>query len=254
MIILGCSDKDEATTPITLIQSVRILDVGNNHNASDIYLELTLEEHSATTEIKVFIAPAGSTISEESISSIPETSFQNIPTDGNGFVGTLLRSDLKDTQGNSLVLNTEYKFLFAIAQSGGIRLSGATEKLTLTNAHPLEGEYVGRWDDNIYTNFPISARINSVNNSEVSGPFFYTSTFRSCCGGRDDGDITLTLDGTSIKAFRYDQDLLNYKGGCPGLYSGSGSIANFVTLEINFTGNDCDGVHTGGRISLTKKK
>ena len=52
----------------------------------------------------------------------------------------------------------------------------------------IEGDYTGTWDDNIYTAFPISARIMDQGSNSYGGPFFYSQngSFTPCC--QDEGD------------------------------------------------------------------
>ena len=119
----------------------------------------------------------------------------------------------------------------------------------------IEGDYTGTWDDNIYTSFPISARITEQRPNHYGGPFFYSQngSFVPCCQDPDDnGSIIFEVKGDSILNFVYDQDLQFYMGGCPGTYNGSGIINQQGWLLIDFSGDDCDGTHTGGKIVLRK--
>ncbi|MCB0688332.1 MAG: hypothetical protein KDC53_17460 [Saprospiraceae bacterium] len=122
-------------------------------------------------------------------------------------------------------------------------------------AHFLDGRYTGTWNDNRYSNFPISATLG-VNGEKLKGPFYYSGSFSSCCGGSNDGQISIELgsDGITLGAFVYDQFLESFQGqNCPGTYTGSCTLNSFSTLEISFTGNDCEGDHTGGKIVLSKQ-
>ena len=118
----------------------------------------------------------------------------------------------------------------------------------------LEGNYTGTWNDNIYTNFPISAILSNPSGSNYSGPFFYSQngSFVPCCNDTENnGTISFTISGDSILNFRYNQNLEFFMGGCPGVYTGKGTISG-TTLNIDFSGNDCEGEHTGGKIVLRK--
>ena len=119
----------------------------------------------------------------------------------------------------------------------------------------VEGDYTGTWDDNLYTNFPISAKINKIREGLFRGPFFYSQngSFTPCCSdAENNGHITFEVEGDSILNFNYDQSLQFYMGGCPGKYTGSGIINSNGWLLIDFGGEDCDGIHTGGKIVLRK--
>lgn len=120
----------------------------------------------------------------------------------------------------------------------------------------LDGDYTGTWDDNIYTSFPISARLSMPIDDFLSGPFFYSQdgSFVPCCqDAEDNGKISFEIKGDSIVNFIYNQQLQFYMGGCPGTYTGSGTINSQGWLLIDFSGDDCDGTHTGGKIILRKK-
>ena len=119
----------------------------------------------------------------------------------------------------------------------------------------IPGDYIGTWDDNIYTSFPISTKVTEGRTDFYQGPFFYSQngSFTPCCmDSEDNGSISFEVKGDSILNFRYDQVLQFYMGGCPGDYRGSGIINSSGWLLIDFTGDDCDGTHTGGRIVLRK--
>ena len=125
-------------------------------------------------------------------------------------------------------------------------------RIVPSNDHILKGKFIGTWNDNIYTDFGISAELNFTG-GRVNGSFYYSSTFSSCCMGATDGSINFKLNGNQIEEFVYNQQLEQFMGGeCPGLYEGSGTISNYTTLIIDFEGNDCEGPHTGGKISLSK--
>jgi len=120
----------------------------------------------------------------------------------------------------------------------------------------LEGDYRGTWDsttdmDITYDGFPISAKFRFAGNSEtrLSGEFFATSNFSSCCSDNaNDGTMFLDLDGDTITDFDFNDTITD----CTGTFSGTGSIISNdpYTLEINFTGNDCDGNHIGQMIFI----
>lgn len=128
---------------------------------------------------------------------------------------------------------------------------GPEEEPKEENEITLEGDYIGTWNSNTdmditYTDFGISAKFVFENTAKTSlkGEFFATTSFSSCCdSGDNDGTMFLDLDGDSISAFSFNDIITD----CTGTFSGSGSITskNPYTLQIEFTGNDCDGNHTG---------
>jgi hypothetical protein len=128
-----------------------------------------------------------------------------------------------------------------------------TGDIELTDGHIFAGRYSGTWDDNIYSDFGISTVLTDRGNS-VSGSFYYSSNYIACCGGPDDGMITLRFDeSNNITSFIYNQTLDSFMGGaCPGTYSGAGIVTDFINLQIDFEGDDCEGPHTGGKIKLKR--
>ena len=122
---------------------------------------------------------------------------------------------------------------------------------------PVHGDYTGTWNDNLYTDFPISTRLDDRGNDMYGGPFFYSQqgAFIPCCMDTDDnGNISFEVSGDSILKFRYNQQLEFFQGGCPGLYQGSGTIDTINgIINIDFTGEDCEGMHTGGRMYLQRR-
>lgn len=131
---------------------------------------------------------------------------------------------------------------------------GSEEEPTPDQEVSLEGNFVGTWDDNIYMSFPISTILSRNPSGGYTGPFFYSQngSFTPCCNdAENNGSISFTIEGDSILDFRYNQRLEFFMGGCPGLYTGKGIVTG-NTLNISFTGNDCEGEHTGGRIVLRK--
>ncbi len=115
----------------------------------------------------------------------------------------------------------------------------------------LEGDYQGLWNsttdtDAVFTDFPISAKISfaSSDKTRLRAEFFATSTFTSCCKDEgNDGTITMNLEGDAISSFNFNDQIVN----CTGSFTGTGSITSKdpYTIKIDFTGNDCDGNHTG---------
>lgn len=114
----------------------------------------------------------------------------------------------------------------------------------------LEGDYVGTWNsttdqDIVYTDYAVSAKFkfSGTNKAILTGVFFATSGFSSCCGADNDGTMTVNLDSDTITSFNFNDTII----GCTGNFTGTGSISskNPFTIQIDFTGDDCDGEHDG---------
>lgn len=116
----------------------------------------------------------------------------------------------------------------------------------------LAGKYRGTWNDNFYSNFAVSTELKLSADSVLTGPFYYKGSFTPCCGGPDDGSVSMKIKNGAISSFMYEQRLITFMNGCNGIYTGSGKVSGAYVLEIDFTGEDCEGIHTGGKIVLTK--
>lgn len=154
----------------------------------------------------------------------------------------------------SLAFHSIVLILFCLVLTQSCSNEGDVEESGPEEEVGLGGNYVGTWNDNIYTDFPISTILTSNPSGGYTGPFFYSQNgnFTPCCNDvENNGTISFTIEGDSILDFRYNQRLEFFMDGCPGLYTGKGTISG-NTLNISFIGNDCEGEHTGGRIVLRK--
>ncbi|WP_027124647.1 hypothetical protein [Gelidibacter mesophilus] len=118
----------------------------------------------------------------------------------------------------------------------------------------LEGNYVGTWNSTTptkeYVDFGISAKVESSENNELTGTFFYTSNFKVCCSDAEyDGTFLIKVDGTKLTSFRLDDVQRN----CEAVFTGSGVLREGDNaMVIDFTGTDCAGAHVG-QIILVKQ-
>ena len=118
----------------------------------------------------------------------------------------------------------------------------------------FEGRYIGGWWSNaangsVYVNLPISATIDNQEGDRWFGQFFYTEDFTSCCSNNaNDGSISFMLKDSIITEFVYSGTLPN----CDGLFQGEGVLTQSGAIEIDLTGQDCEGTHSDARIRLSK--
>lgn len=118
-----------------------------------------------------------------------------------------------------------------------------------------EGKWMGFWGDSIFPFLNVSAEVEQGSDGSYTGQFYYNTMgnakFTPCCGGPgNDGNISFDLDGDQITNWRYIQVAPDYRGGCPGDYTGSGTFnPTSNRLVIEFTGTDCDGFHDEGKIT-----
>ena len=257
LFLTACSDEGGSSTEITdIITPGSILDVGNTNTASDALVTFSLSDIRLADEVTlvVFLSSDFSNANNVQLESIPQAAKQTIVA--NRLTNKVkLSSSLTANNGQAIVNDVDYTLIFITTLEGVSQVNSATKTFQLSDRNVLEGRYTGLWNDNIYTNFGISAELEA-GFGNVSGPFFYSESFSSCCGGENDGTIRLSLEGDQILAFTYSQSLESFMGGpCPGLYTGAGFIKNDnegITLVIDFEGDDCEGSHTDGKIELNR--
>ncbi len=248
--------SDDASVPLTtdLIQIMNIIDVGNAGDASDFLTSFRIEDLTGVEEIRLILVPTSeiSTFDSEKAKSLPNGSFHTVTVAGNNYE-LQLPANLNDANNNAIQENVSYTFSIALTVDGNLLLNEKTDEIILSDKHVLEGNYTGTWNDNLYTDFGISAELK-FQAGKLRGSFYYSSNFTSCCGGSDDGMITVTLDGDNITDFDYNQFLDSFMGGeCPGFYTGTGIVEDIITLKVDFEGDDCEGPHTDGKIVLKKQ-
>lgn len=111
----------------------------------------------------------------------------------------------------------------------------------------LKGNYVGTWNSKTpikdYVDFPISARVLTSDNNELTGTFFYTRNFSVCCSDAEyDGTFTAKIDGKVVKSFRLD----DVQRDCEAVFTGTGIVRDGDNaLVVDITGTDCKGAHVG---------
>ena len=235
------------------IFAIRTVDIGNNQNASDLLINFKVNNPSTIKELRAFlINPADfPNFTSTKAADLPSSSYHSLTTiSADNQVS--LPASLNDVDGVAIAKDVEYFIGFVVLIGDDVLLNTQIGDAKITDAHFLTGRFGGTWDDNIYAGFGISAELD-LRGKILSGPFWYSNNFTSCCGGQNDGSITLELEDSKITSFRYDQKLVSFMGGaCNGTYTGEGEIENFTELVINFEGDDCEGPHTGGRIRLVK--
>ena len=252
VIFLSCN-SDPINLTSDEVFAIRTLDVGSNENASDILVNFRVNNPTTIKELRAFIIspedwPTFTSGQLNDLSTSSYFSINNIGEENQLNLG----AELKDVDGADIVADKDYFIGFGVLIDDDVLLNTSIGDAKLSTEHFLTGEYNGTWNDNLYTNFGISAELK-FSGTTLSGPFYYSNNQISCCGGDNDGSISMTLEDNQISTFRYNQQLESFMGGqCNGTYNGSGTIENFTELVISFEGDDCEGPHTGGEIRLRK--
>lgn len=252
-LIFSQCGKEEILLTTDLINSIRAIDIDNSNSAADVQIVFSIDDPNQVKDIRIILIPTDgfSAFNSNKVKSLEDGQFHTIAVAGSDYK-IQLPATLKDVNGADIQNEIEYKLTIALLINTNWLLSEISDAILLKNENILNGRYIGSWTDNIYTNFGISCELEFIA-GKLRGDFFYSPGFSPCCGGEDDGSITIDLEGNIIKEFVYNQDLDSFMGGrCPGLYKGTGTLKGLSTLEISFEGNDCEGDHTGGRIILEK--
>ncbi len=253
LLLASCGDDSDSSGGISFSDNfsfLKIFDVGNELSGGDIYITMRVANVS-TTSIRVFIIENGSanSLTTEQINEFGPSIYTSMARNGVEVKGTL--GNIQTTASGSAITNGVSYQLMAYSTEDN-QFSNPSAPFTLSDQGELKGDYVGTWDDNFYSNFAITASIDGAG-GQYSGDFYYTGNFTACCGAATDGDISFQVnDIGQISGFEYNQNLITYMNGCPGYYTGQGQLEDELTLVINFSGEDCDGVHTGGIMRLTR--
>ncbi|RMG81188.1 MAG: hypothetical protein D6714_13380 [Bacteroidetes bacterium] len=253
MVFCQCGSDSEPARTTELVKPVRILDISNENNASDLMAVFTITDLTQVEAIRIALVPTAEfpDFDSKKGANLGDNQFFSPPVSGQDYQ-VRFPASLTDVNGNSIQNNQSYTLAILLNLAGDWALNTLTDEITPADRHFLEGRYVGLWNDNLYLDFGISTELK-FQAGKLRGAFYYSPTFVPCCGGEDDGTLTIEVIDNLVTEFRYNQTLDSFMGGpCPGLYTGTGTVENFITLRVDFSGDDCEGPHTGGSIVLTR--
>lgn len=239
----SCGDDPKFEFPTKVFTIDKIYDVGNNNNALDIRVQVSLNEVVNTTditEIRMIVVKSGKTLSIADVQSLPTGNFYSAKSE----VGVNVikpSSAIKDVDGNSIENDISYKvYVAALGNDDAINLSKPLDFI-LVNKPIYAGGYKGEWSDQ-KGKFKFSVTISD----DYTGSIYYGENFSSCCGGLEDATLVMKLNGSIIESFNFVQYLQDYPNGtgghCPTTVSASGEFKDDIILTLNpFPFSDCDG-------------
>ncbi len=247
--LLSCGSDERPSIPTDVVAAIKAIDLDNTHTANDIRIQFTLNDISTTTEVRIVLIKSGDEqgLNTSSAAGLDSQNYYSIESTKlkNEF---RLDSNQRDMSGAALVINQEYKVKVILVKENDLAIADNETTITLLDVSPQQGMYTGTWSDQLYNKIPISGELTEQN-GVLTGQFYFTAVFTSAYAGKaNDGSWTIELDGKDITSFSFNQVIDN----CGGLYTGTGKVLNNANLDINFTGNDCEGPHTGGKILLTR--
>lgn len=252
----SCSEEEpEIMVDPIEISSFSAIDIGNVVSSTDILVKFEFSE--GVEAIKLFIVPSSSrsSLTQERLSGVSTGSFQEVEViSSTRKEYSFELPEMSDFQGNAITNDVAYSIVLLYEKEGVAFIGERSGSVTLTDDSPILGRYAGSWNDNLFSNIDISFWLNEQNGNRVTGSFYISSNFRPAWGGEEnDGTVTFLLneDGTNTFSFQYNQDLPDYMGGCPGLYTGDGEFST-LSVSISFIGDDCDGEHENGVIRVER--
>ncbi|MEQ9426520.1 MAG: hypothetical protein RJQ09_19005 [Cyclobacteriaceae bacterium] len=118
-----------------------------------------------------------------------------------------------------------------------------------TEEFMIDGIWSGIFRSNLFPNGnAYTFDLAQTGNNKYGGKVYATSGTVSCCGGPDDGSVSLTIVNDSI-----DFKIISGVMDCPGIFEGVGIFEVQEKMVLTFSGNDCDGDHEDGNLTLFKR-
>lgn len=252
VLLSSCNDVLEIQLPLNNIQNISAFDIGNNLNASDLRIDFSVTDESNSEDFRIIIAKAtpANQLTISDAKGLTNDQFFSEASRSTLSYSLKLPATQLDSDGDEVVIDQAYNIY--IYTPFNESLSSPSAIINLVDEPVLNGDFVGTWNDNLYDNLGVSFSVNAFTNL-YSGDFFASANLTPVWGNNNDGRVSFIVqeDGT-ITDFTYIQDLPGFMDGCPGLYVGSGTVVGDFVLDINFTGDDCEGPHTNGVLVLTK--
>lgn len=262
-LMVSCGE-DNFQLPANVYTIDKVYDIGNNGNAADIRLEVTVLSTINTSElveVRLIIVKASNNFSEEQIATLAQGNYFSIPLANTANQG-IKPSSIKDSDGDNITNGIAYKVYIGILGKQDSKQLSEPKEFTLSDKPIYAGDYVGTWEDLGPPGpgkFPMSLRIAD----DYSGQMFYATTdFKPFKGGLQDAKTSMTINGTIISSFILNQFIKGYSGGpdatnptpnCPAQETLTGRIEDDVNLVFDtFIWADCDGTRNV-KLSFKKK-
>jgi hypothetical protein len=253
----ACSDDDSPSSDssVSSIEGVWVHDIANSEMASDlrVVFEFSKDGNSTPKEVQIVIAKEtpSTSITNSYLGSLASSSYTSVTIDNDFLQNVELDQEQLDSDGNELAHDVAYVIHVYTPESD--TFTSTTEALTFSNNQIYQGKYTGDWGDNLFSSAAMSGELEAKGNNVYKGPAYISSDFSPAFGGEiDNGKFDITIVEGKITAFKYSQHAPAYNGGCPGIYTGSGIIDNDFTLKIDYIGDDCDGHHEDGVMTLKR--
>ena len=253
-ILLACSSDDLIPLTPDLVSEIKVYDLGNNGNASDMRVDFRVENNLNVLEYRVMLvrAEAVGSFDVEVAAAVGSGFYYEIEPTAIDLQYSISRlpETLTDILGNVIVENQNFVVVILALGTGDRQLSEPSESITLQDRGIYDGQYRGS-----------SAAVGSNECLEV---FALDIEFTLQSEGRYTGQPTnpstnLTLGLISFNlvgstnsievVFSIDEpcanvapncEANNFPDQCTGLFEGVGTIEGELTISFTLSGTyDC---------------
>jgi hypothetical protein len=252
-LLASCKEETKYEFPADVITIVKVSDIGNKNNFSDVWAEISINKEVTATslvEIRALLqkSSTGTELSQSEIVNLSTDRFFSLKSfnfKADNKIVIEPSESIKDTEGNPISGDKDYKFYIAVIGKDNAFSLSAPKNLRLSSQSKYSGKYLGVWNDQLIKNLLISMIIFDDN----TGRLYYTKSFSPCCGGSQDATFEMKENADLTMLFSFNQFLGNYPPGtgghCEALMSTQGILKDEKLLVLNsFPFSDCDG---GGR-------
>jgi len=265
--LLSCKDDEASLLTPKLVEKIKMYDLDNNGNASDIRLSFKVKDNLNVIAYRVMIIPSNqiNSFDEGMALSIPSTSYIEVAPESFKTEHSFhrLSSSLLDVNGAQIQNEVKYVAVVYVIGTGDQQLSEFSTPLILEE----QGIYSGRY---FIGGSDVECTLDTTAPSwAADGTFFidlrqagevYTGELKcpgcETGGGVSQGIVTFSVVGTTISDYvRVFPDavclstLCDPEKPCPINEEGTGNVIDELIIEIPFTLENCfDNICTGTNI------
>ena len=267
VLLTSCNENDVLILPLSedLFTEIRVYDLDNNGNASDIRVDFEVLDNINVIEYRILVIPANINNDpfEANLLAIPKSNYVEVNSKDsiNEYTINRLPASLLDINGDAIINEVEYIVLILAVGTGNTHLSFCCRRITLKEQDIYNVVYQGDYILNIQlldglhldTTFILQTRTMI---SFQNGRYFGNAASPNM--GSDLGTFSFIITDKTISDFIWNQNIdCNYLDPescsnimppdivdpCPGVFTGQGTIEDEIRFIIEFTGEDCNGIH-----------
>ena len=252
VLAAACGGKIDISR-ISPVTGIWVHDIGNDQAASDLRVVFDIFAENTATEFRIFLAKESPTtpVNQDYLETLASNFYTSVSVNSSFSYNTLLDQEQVDSDGDPISNDESYRTYVYAPELG--TLTNTVNPLDLTDNDIYLGKYAGDWGDNLFSSFPISGTLERKRDSTYEGSAFLSIDFVPNFGAvSNNGSFKMKIVDGKVLDFEFSQHAPDYNGGCPGLFTGSGTVDADLNLKLNYIGDDCDGVHTDGLMTLNR--